>query len=299
MDTRFTPVSLAEIDQYYRIWELTPRHSLDYTLANLWGWEEYFGLQWQFTDSLCWIRQTRPEPVCWAPLGDWNSQDWPAVFAACFSGQERRFTRVPAELAEIWKQQLPGRIELEEDRSQWEYLYLRSDLENLGGKKFHKKKNLYNSYVKTYGEPDYRSITDDMVEAVLALEDNWCQWHECDDSPSLRAENRAITRVLTHWHHFRNMMGGYLLIEGKMVAFSVGEKLDSETLGVHFEKGLGGYKGVYQAMNLQFAKNAGAGLKWINRAQDMGEEGLRQAKMTYMPEDFLRKFRVALNMSQS
>lgn len=294
MNSGFSPVTFAEKDKYYELWNSTPVHSLDYTLANLWGWKEYFGLEWMFSENLCWIRQTRPEPLLWAPLGPWNDICWQAAFVDCFGYQNDRFTRVPEALANLWQDALPGRIRLDEDRGQWEYLYLQSDLSKLSGARFHKKKNHYNSYVKTYGEPDYRPVTDDMIEAVLALEDDWCQWHECDDSPSLRAENTAVNRVLTHWRNFRDMRGGCLMIGDKMVAFSIGEKLGAETLGVHFEKGLNGYKGVYQAMNLEFARHAGEDCKWINRAQDLNEEGLRQSKMTYLPEGFLRKFNAEL-----
>ncbi|MBD5640965.1 MAG: DUF2156 domain-containing protein [Desulfovibrio sp.] len=295
MNAKFYPVSLAEKDQYYEFWQATPRRSLDYSLVNLWGWQEYFGLEWHFADGLCWIRQTRPEPVCWAPLGDWGRADWQGLFERYFENRKWQFTRVPEELANLWLEALPENIRLEEDRGQWEYLYLQSDLANLSGARFHKKKNHYNSYVKAYGEPGYEQISPSMVDAVLGVQDHWCQWHECEDSPSLQAENEAIRRVLTHWEQFRHMYGGALRVNGEMIAFSVGEKLDEETLGVHFEKGLNGYKGVYQAMNLQFARHAGEGFKWINRAQDLDEEGLRQAKMTYMPADFLRKFRVTLN----
>lgn len=286
----FSKISLKQKENYYNIWAQTPRHSLDYTLANLWGWQEYYGLEWQFTANICWIRQTRPHEVWWAPLGDWNAVDWQNLLTSMPA--ERNFTRIPEELANLWLKAAPNELEISEDRGQWEYLYRQEDLANLAGNKFHKKKNHYNSYVKTYGEPDYQPVTDDHVTDVLSVQHIWCDCHECDDSPSLRAENEAINRVLTHWSEFRNMRGGTLTVDNKMIAFSVGEALDSETLGVHFEKGLNGYKGVYQAMNLQFAKNAGAGFKWINRAQDLDEEGLRQAKMTYLPADFLRKFRV-------
>lgn len=295
MNAKFYPVSLEEKDQYYAMWQATPRRSLDYSLVNLWGWQEYFGLEWHFSEGLCWIRQTKPDLLCWAPLGDWNKADWKGIFERYFENREWHFTRVPEELANLWLDALPDNIRLEEDRGQWEYLYLRSDLANLSGARFHKKKNHYNSYVKAYGEPDYEPISMPMVDAVLGVQDHWCQWHECEDSPSLQAENEAIRRVLTHWDQFKNMYGGSLRVDGNMIAFSVGEKLDEETLGVHFEKGLNGYKGVYQAMNLQFARHAGSGFKWINRAQDLDEEGLRQAKMTYMPADFLRKFRIELN----
>lgn len=290
MDLDFAPITLEQKEKYYDLWHVTPRRSLDYTLANLWGWQEYYDLEWHFGDEICWIRQNYSDPLLWAPLGNWDNVDWKSEFAKF--GRAVHVSRVPEELAKMWLEQLPGVIEMEEDRGQWEYLYLQSDLAALSGNRFHKKRNHYNSYVKAYGEPVYAEINREMVDAVLSLQDDWCQSHECDDSPSLRAENDAIKRVLTHWDVFEGLRGGALSIDGKMVAFSVGEPLDAETLGVHFEKGLQGYKGVYQAMNLQFASHAGAGFKWINRAQDLGEEGLRQAKLTYMPSDYLRKFKV-------
>ncbi len=293
MDTGFTNVSLEEKDRYYELWQKTPRRSLDYSLVNLWGWQEHYRLEWQFSDGLCWIRQTRPETIWWAPVGPWHEVDWRAIFGRLCVDKQRAFIRVPEELLNVWHEVLADRIRAEEDRGQWEYLYLQKDLAGLAGNKLHKKRNHYNSYVKTYGSPDYRAIDDRMIQDVLSVQDDWCQWHECDDSPSLMAENDAVNRVLLHWNNFRNLLGGSLYLEGRMVAFSVGEQLDDETLGVHFEKGLNGFKGVYQAMNCEFARHAGEGKIWINRAQDMDEEGLRQAKLTYMPTDYLRKFKVS------
>lgn len=285
----FTPVRLEESAHFYDFWRRTPVRSLDYTLTNLWGWQKFYGLQWRFDDDLCWILQTFPERILWAPLGDWEKIDWNARLAE-LRGQ--CLTRVPDELAAMWQSACGERVQVEEDRAQWEYLYLREELASLSGNRFHKKRNHYNSYIKTYGEPDYRPISDYVVEEVLAVQDDWCQWHECESSPSLRAENDAINRVLVHWDTFRHLVGGSLFVDDKMIAFSIGEKLDDENLGVHYEKGLNGYKGVYQAINCEFARHAGEGFKWINRAQDLGEEGLRQAKMTYLPAGFLRKSKV-------
>lgn len=292
MDSLFIPVSLDEKDRYYEMWQQTPRRSIDYTLANLWGWQEYYGLEWRFDDKLCWIRQTKPEIIHWAPLGGWNAVDWPKVLPATFRDESRHFHRVPEELVEIWKKSMPEKVHAEDERGQWEYLYKQSELASLSGNRFHKKKNHLNSYIKTYGEPDYRVICDKIVQKVLAVQDDWCHWHECEDSSSLQAENYAINQVLRHWDSFRNFYGGCLFVDGKMIAFSVGEKLDDDTLGVHYEKGLSGFKGVYQAMNYEFARHAGEGFTWINRAQDLDEEGLRQAKLTYHPADYLRKYKV-------
>ena len=85
MNKNFTPVSLDGSRDFYSLWQRTPRRSLDYTLPNLWGWQEYYGLEWCFDDALCWIRQTRPRLVCWAPMGDWSAVDWSRVLPAVFS----------------------------------------------------------------------------------------------------------------------------------------------------------------------------------------------------------------------
>ena len=238
----FSPVSLAGHDDFYARWQATPQHSLDYTLANIWGWQQYFGLEWRFTEHLCWIRQTLPGPVpvYWAPIGDWSKADWDREL----QDGPRRFIRVPEALMEQWRVAFGDcRLTVHEDRGQWEYLYKQEELLALSGNRFHKKKNLYSQFVKAYGTPDYRPLDDAMVEDVLALQDDWCQWHECEDSPSLRAENDAINR--------------------------------------------------------EFARFAGENFQLLNRAQDLDEEGLRQAKMSYNPSDFLRKYIVEINLAQS
>ena len=286
----FTTVNLNESDTYYAIWDMTPRRSLDYSLLNLWGWQDYFGLEWEFSDQLCWIRQNRPRPAYWAPLGAWDKVDWTKIFS--FAKHPLEFIRVPEDLLRIWQAAVPEMLLFEEDRGQWEYLYKREDLVNLPGKHLHKKKTHCNNYVKAYGEPDYHFLDEAMVEDVLSLQDDWCQWHECEDSPSLRAENEAINRVFAHWDCFRGLYGGSIYADGRMIAFCLGEKLDDENLGVHYEKGLNGFTGIYQIINREFSRQAGAGFTYLNRAQDLDEEGLRQAKMSYRPANFLRKYKV-------
>lgn len=148
MNKNFTPVSLDGSRDFYSLWQRTPRRSLDYTLPNLWGWQEYYGLEWCFDDALCWIRQTRPRLVCWAPMGDWSAVDWSRVLPAVFSEAAHDFVRVPEELLRIWQEALPGLVDPEEDRGQWEYLYKQEELADLPGNRFHKKRNHINSYIK-------------------------------------------------------------------------------------------------------------------------------------------------------
>ncbi len=287
MTCSFTPITLDATSEYLHYWEQTPQRSIDYTLSNLWGWARYYGLQWAFSPSLCWIRQEKPTPVFWAPIGDWEKADWDKELP-WQSGTQ--IIRVPEQLAHIWEKHFSGRITREEDRGHWEYLYAQKDLAELPGNRFHKKKNHVNAFLKTYGTPDYRPFDGDCLEDVLMLQDEWCQWHECAESNSLQAENEAINRVLAHWTHLPSLTGSALYAENRIVAFSVGEMLDAQNLGVHYEKGRNSIRGVYQTINMLFAAQAGKDCLWINRAQDLNEEGLRQAKMTYLPVDFLKKY---------
>jgi len=279
-------------DIYLALYAQNSSPSIDYALANIWGWANYFKLEWAFHDNLCWIRQTHPYPALWAPVGDWNNYDFTKI--SLFQEQQKMI-RIPEKLSLILKEQFGENIEIQEERDQWEYLYLTKDLASLLGNKYHKKRNHVNAYKKTYGEPNYKDITIDNIDDVLALEDEWCKWRECSESKALQAENEAINRVLANWSSMPALVGGALYVDDLIVAFSIGEKLDEQTLGIHYEKGRLGYKGVYQMMNNAFAKRAGTGYTYLNRAQDLGEEGLRKAKSSYMPTDFVRKYIAHIN----
>ena len=147
MNIHFEAINLKKKDTYYSYWNKTPLRSLDYTLANLWGWQEYYGLEWCFHNDICLIRQTKPNIFYWAPLGNWQQTDW-QQYSPLLKGQT--FIRVPELLTEIWQQFFPENKQ-EEERGQWEYLYSQEELANLPGNRFHKKKNHLNSYIKTYG----------------------------------------------------------------------------------------------------------------------------------------------------
>lgn len=290
----FVPVTLDLADDYRGYRDQTPRRAADYTFTNLWGWAGHYGLSLGFRNDLCWIHQSRPLPRFWAPVGDWNAADWeshPEIRSGVV------FHRAPEELKDILGGRLGSRVSAEDSREQWEYLYSREELATLSGNRFHRKKNHVNAFRKAYGE-DYRALDHRTnpagVADVLRLQEEWCRWRDCGSSPSLQAESDVIFRVVGNWGRLPGLVGGSLYVEDRMVAFSIGEPLDDETLVVHFEKVQPDYRGVYQAINHAFVVHAGQGFSVINREQDMGEEGLRQAKETYNPTGFLKKSRLVI-----
>lgn len=284
----FSSVSRSDLQAYQELWNRTPIHCADYTFTNLWGWVNQYGLEWRFEHNLCWIRQAGQEAGeerFWAPVGDWHAVDW-ASLPELEKGA--RWERVPEALSALLAERLPGRVAIEETRGQWEYLYTVQALATLSGNKLHKKKNHVNAYLKAYGE-DYRPMDGKVREEALILLGDWCRWKECGKSPALQAESDATQRVLEHWEELPGLIGGALYVEERMAAFTVGEALDENILVVHFEKGRPEYRGVYQAMNYTFMNHVAQTFTYVDREQDADEEGLRQAKNSYFPVDFLRK----------
>ena len=185
-------------------------------------------------------------------------------------------------------------ILIEENRDHWDYVYSVEELIALKGKKFHKKKNLLNQFKKGY-DYQYEPMGPECVEEVLEMQDEWFKWYE-ENNPSeaLKAENHAITRVLHNIDQIEGLTGATLRVEGKVIAYTVAEPLCEDSLVIHFEKGDIRFKGVYQAVNQMFLENDGAEYTNVNREQDLGDPGLRKAKLSYNPSFFLKKFNARL-----
>jgi len=283
--TDFVPIDFAGYDQYRRLHAAANTRAADYSFTNLWGWAEHYGLEWRFSGSLCWIRQTRPYPCCWAPVGDWHGVDWREEQLLAPGAV---FIRVPEALSDIWMAALPGRARLEETRGHWDYLYKTEELASLSGNRFHKKRNHFNQFVKQYPDHAYHSLNLECVEAVLNMQQAWHHWNECP-SESLIAENDAVARILQDWDRLPALTGGFITIAGNIAAYTVGEALTPDTLVVHFEKGTISYRGIYQAINCYFARQEQEHFLFCNREQDMDDEGLRQAKKSYNPVALVKK----------
>jgi hypothetical protein len=88
------------------------------------------------------------------------------------------------------------------------------------------------------------------------------------------------------------MLGGALIVDGTMVAYTVAEALTPQSVVIHFEKGDTQFKGVYQAINQMFLAHGARDFLTVNREQDLNDEGLRKSKLSYNPLEFLRKSRM-------
>lgn len=285
----FESVTLERQDEYLKRLSGSPVAASDYSFINLWGWAREYGLTWAWGEDVVWIRQSRPERVYWAPVGPWGKIPWEKALAG-LDESAPIFSRVPGELVSIWEEQLTGRLEVRDARDQWDYVYAVEDLVKLRGNRYHRKKNLLNQFRRRYTH-EYSDLNAALIEEVSSMQKDWCEWRDCESSELLSAENRVVERLLGAWHRLRNVTGGALFVDGKGAAFCLAEFFSSDTLIIHAEKGFPEYTGVYQAMNQMFLA-AHQEFSLVNRQQDLGEEGLRKAKLSYHPADFIRKYRV-------
>jgi len=174
-------------------------------------------------------------------------------------------------------------ITANEDRDNFDYLYLRGELAELKGKKFHKKKNLVNQFLHTYSH-EQKPLTKELVPHALEVLEQWRQDKQSDGD--YFAAKEALEQLET-----LALRGCLFYADGKPAAYCLGESVaKGKIFAIHFEKAIDSYKGIYQFMNQAFAASLPNFFTYINMEQDIGDMGLRQAKMSYRPAGFVKKF---------
>jgi len=189
-----------------------------------------------------------------------------------------------ADEMRVWLEQ--HSFEVCEDRDNFDYLYSREELAALSGKRFHKKRNQVNSFLANY--PNHRGawLTSDTRDHARQILKEWMIDRE--DPGDYQASKEALDL-----QEELGLEGYVVYVDEKPVAYTMGESMQGGAMYIiHIEKGLPQYKGIYQYINQTYAEKLPETIQLINREQDLGDMGLRQAKMTYRPVGFSKKYRV-------
>ena len=179
-------------------------------------------------------------------------------------------------------------LEFEEDRDNWDYVYLQEKLATLSGRKLHGQKNHFNAFVKNHPDYTYEPINNENIRECLSFGEKWCDDRSAED-PSLICEKYAIQQAFLNFDALE-LRGGAIRFDGKIQAFSFGKKINEDTAVLHVEKADPSVRGLYTAVMKEFAAHAWTDVKYINREEDMGDPGLRQAKEALKPEMMIKKY---------
>lgn len=189
----------------------------------------------------------------------------------------------------------PGRFTFQEDRDGFDYLYDVNRLADLPGKKLHAKRNHIRRFDEQFPDWLLEDITPANVPECVELERQWAairQEEAGEDASAISEETIALIEALYHMDKL-GLEGALIRADGSPVAFSLGGFITPEVFDVNFEKSFGDIQGAYPAINRELARlirGRHPQVKWFNREDDLGLEGLRKAKLSYYPDLLLTKY---------
>ncbi|WP_457557323.1 DUF2156 domain-containing protein [Candidatus Harpocratesius sp.] len=281
----------------------------EYTFTNLYMWRDYYSFHWAFIDDIFFLRafyknksENKREKIFFFPPICLDSTMWEKAINLMNSwnisnNDEIAIHRVPNFIVDNIKK-YPGispYLKIEQDRANWDYVYLRNDLGELKGKKYANFRKIMNKF-KSQNLWRYETINSKIFKEILNLQAQWCNFHACKDDLGLSYEDQAIYELIRKWDEF-NLIGGVLWVNEKIVAFTIAEEISNNTVVIHAEKADTSYRGIYETLVNQFCQQLPSHIEYINREQDLGQENLRTAKLRYHPHHFIEKSSVFLNPS--
>ncbi|KYK27293.1 hypothetical protein AYK20_08200 [Thermoplasmatales archaeon SG8-52-1] len=278
----FKPIKLEDknlFDNHYS--KYPPMHS-DNLFTTMISWMDYSNYQYAYlNDDLIIFTNINNIIQFRLPSGKFNKEVVQQVFQlAKKEGSDSPIGLIDNEMKnqilKIW----PG-LDFIQDRKYYDYVYLASNLADLSGSDYSKIRNRLNKFISKYNYTIEKITEENMAEVGNFLK-RWCLWKDCDSDILLENEKKAILYSMSHFFEL-NLSGIAVLINGKIEAIAVFEKMSPDTAVVHYEKGSPDYDGIYKAINQETAKILQKDFKYINRQSDMDLPGLRKAKMSYRP----------------
>ena len=273
----------------------------EYTFTNLFMWREMMNLRWAVEDEVLYMFSMNEKNFsAWQPIGAQEKMQEAITKILQVAEENRgerefRFVVVEKSFAEELEKYPDAKFNITAERDDFDYVYLAHDLINLSGRKYHGKKNHLNAFKKEYPEAKYLPITEEIIPKCREELNIWSETHKRanPDDPFIGYEQAAIHEIFDHFDRFK-LKGGAILLNDKVVAFTFGERLNSDTAVIHVEKADQNIRGIYAAINQNFVEHEWSDMIYINREEDMGIEGLRKAKESYRPIKMIEKFNATL-----
>lgn len=294
----FKPIELADKPFFDKAFNQRYYENSWFTFTNLFVWRDNYSTAWALHEGSLYVRLQANGLIYFLPPFTPAEQSFAAAVASAVNESASRGNPflmkglspvMCNELQDIF----PGRFMIEAQREYFDYLYLADDLRTLAGRKYHSKRNFVNRFRAEHADWQYETLTTDSGGDCLQVAAAWCMNRDCDASDVLSNEYRAIEEALQHFD-LLGLRGGIIRLAGKPVAFSFGESLNPDTAVLHMEKADPSIQGLYAVINQECCRHAWNDVKFINREEDMGEEGLRKAKESYYPVRLVEKYKIHL-----
>lgn len=291
----FKPIELSDkpwMDELMRAYDL---RSADFSFANIFIWDSVYKQSVaRFEDRLMIKLQAEDVPYYAYPVG--KSPLKPAVEAmledARAHGIKLHISGVVKEKIDELEAAFPGKFRFEPFEVAWDYLYNAEKMCTLSGKKLHGKRNHINRFVENNPDWSFEPITAATLQECLDMDAEWMSANT-DALGNDYAGERAALEITIRNYEALGLEGGILRAGGRMIAFAIGEMLNSDTFVIHFEKAYSEIQGAYPMIFREFSRyicQQHPETRYINREDDMGLESLRKSKRSYYPEMMVEKY---------
>lgn len=276
------------IDSYYN---KVQDRSCERTFANVYLWSRYYHAKFAVIENTVVFTYEGSKLAYAYPVGEKEDVKRALDYLIQYSEEQRGVLRLYCVMEEDFAQLemwYPGQFTIEYDRDQADYVYESEKLATLAGKKLHGKRNHINKFKALYEDWSYEELNDENQEECFQMALKWRNQNGCEDDEEKNAEMCVTLNALRLYKEL-GLTGGVLRVNGEIVAFTLGEPGCGDTFVVHIEKAYSEVEGAYPMINQQFVQHVCADYKYVNREDDTGAEGLRQAKLSYRPVFLVNK----------
>lgn len=268
--------------------------SCEYSFTTLFIWKEACSIEYAIYDGVLILRKMdfNGKSHFMQPIG-YNKNQLKEIFELLRNykienNMDYLFKDLECGFVEDLKEYSDIEIEMMEDRDNFDYIYPSNSLISLSGKKLHGKKNHYNQFVKNY-EYYIKDIKEIPNEECMEALNEWLFSKGNVVDKYLEYESKGIEELLKYKDKL-DYEGIVVYVENKIVGLTMGEKVNDEMAIIHIEKANPQVKGLYAFINKCFVEQCFSDVQIINREQDLGKEGLRKAKESYKPFEFIKKY---------
>ena len=296
----FKSITLADKEWMDPIFKSTTNHGAEYNFTSSYLWGGSCDMQVAFAHGCFTARRVCHGKTLYVwPVGGGDKEAVlrEIVEETLEKGAPLHFYGPREAFGEELERMFAGKYEISEERQWFDYVYHIEKMASLAGKKLHGKRNHINKFIEQ-NDWSVEEITPANLPECEEMCEQWFKEAEQNTEINYSIEKGILERVFSQYDAV-GMEGALLRSSGRVIAFTMGELLSSDTYITHFEKAYGNIQGAYPMINREFSKivmTRYPEVVYINREDDMGLENLRKAKLSYYPEMLVEKCTVTMKI---
>lgn len=293
----FNPITIEFKNIYSHFFLDSTERGCETSFANLniWGFQQYAILN----DQLVLFSLYNGHYFYSFPIGNGDKKN--VIDSIIADAKERNIpcciVGLYSDAKETLEKLYPETFNIHSDRDSYDYVYSIDDLADLQGRKYHKKRTHINKFRSSFEKYTLEPLGDNNLPQVRQMLEKWYSDRLADNPDNdYASEQKALYKALEHYNEL-NMDGLVLSNNHDILAFTLGSQLSDDTFDIHFEKARWDVDGAYTVIASEFAKYIRSKypyIKFLNREEDMGLEGLRKSKESYYPHHMVEKSRAFL-----